>query len=115
MRQTSIRPPSADQPPQQRVSARQILRFELGPGERARRELCRAPVQQDHELGGDVLLPELLGGVDDEFEPVAEAAGIAGGEVPHCLCARQTRAVADRRRLSCRTHDAAVCPGLGVV
>jgi hypothetical protein len=50
---------------QQRVSARQILRFELGPGAGARRKLGRGPVQQDHEVGGDILLSELLGGVEE--------------------------------------------------
>ena len=41
-------------------------------------------VQQNYEVDLDPALPEILGGVDHEVEPIKETTGVPGSEIPHC-------------------------------
>src|SRR5258708_30642247 len=54
----------------------------LGAAQAAGAELRGAGVQQEHEIDPIAATQEFLARVDDEREPVAEATGVAGGEVP---------------------------------
>src|SRR6185369_10874075 len=72
---------------QPRVNRRQfgrLARLELGARKRARSELRGMRVQQNYEVDLDPALPEILGGVDHEVEPIKETTGVPGSEIPHC-------------------------------
>ena len=60
--------------------------LEFGAGQGTRCELGRLAVKQQHEVGSDILLLELLDGINGQLQPVAETAGIASGEVPYRPC-----------------------------
>src|SRR4051794_19326338 len=62
-----------------KILGRRLL--ELRAGKCARRELGRQAVQQQHEVGGDVLLLELFDRIGRHPQAVAETASVPSGEV----------------------------------
>jgi hypothetical protein len=53
-------------------------------------------MKQQHEVGSDISVLELLHSIDSQPQPITETAGIASGEIPHRPCVLEPNTVVDQ-------------------